>query len=86
VNTHFTDVSKVLNELRKRIASSEAISDENKLDAISDLDGISAQLQKPRPNSSVIKTLWQGVTAVSTIAGVEGLAEKAFHLLGPLLK
>ena len=86
VNTQFTEVSKVLSELRKRIASSELISDENKLDAISDLDGISAQLQKPKPNASVIKTLWQGVTAISTIAGVEGLAEKAFHLLGPLFK
>jgi hypothetical protein len=85
VNTDFTDVAKVLTELRKRIAADSAISDEQKLDAISDLDGISAQLQKPKPNVSVVKSLWQGVTAIATIGGAEDLIQKAGHLLSSLI-
>jgi hypothetical protein len=86
VNTKFTDLSRILGELRKRIGDDSALSDEVRLNAISDLDGITTQLQKPAPNLTVVRVLWEGIKAAVTVGSAVTLLEQANHYLSPLLK
>jgi peptidoglycan hydrolase-like protein with peptidoglycan-binding domain len=86
VNASFTDVAPVLNELRTSVLASPAIADEQKLDVAADIDALQSQLQKPAPNRNVVTELWKEVaTALPTATGLVDLADKAAHLLRPLL-
>jgi len=85
VNTNFTDLSRVLNQLKSEVQSSTKIGDEQKLSVVADLDTLQAQLQKPEPNRSVVKTLWSGIDAAVTAAGFAELVQKGADLIAPLL-
>lgn len=86
VNTHFTDLSKVLNDIRTAVLNSTKVNDTAKLETVADIDTLQSQLQKPSPNKSVVQTLWTGVEKAVTAAGLVELATKAGQLLGPLLQ
>ena len=45
VNTHFTDLSRVLNELKTAVQNNTTITDNHKLAAVADIDTLQAQLQ-----------------------------------------
>lgn len=49
VNTNFTDLSRVLNELKSEVQTNTTINDEQKLAVVADIDTLQAQLQKPQP-------------------------------------
>jgi hypothetical protein len=85
VNTNFTDLSRVLNELKTEVQSNSTINDEQKLAVVADIDTIQSQLQSPRPNKSVIGMLWAGIENVVTAAGLVDVATKTGALIGPLL-
>ncbi len=85
VNTNFTEVSRVLNEIKTRIQESTQILDEQKLSAVADIDTLQAQLQKPEPNRSIIGMLWSGISTAATLAGCADGATKAAALLGTLM-
>lgn len=85
VNTHFTDLSRVLSDMRTAVQSATALPDAKKLDLVSDIDSLQTQLQKPEPNRSVIKTLWSGIENAVTGAGFIDLVARAGALIAPLL-
>jgi hypothetical protein len=86
VNANFTDLSRVLGELRKHLASSKEVADETRLNVLSDIDGLVAQLQKPTPNPTVIRALWEGVKGAAIVGGAVDLVDKASHLIAPFWK
>jgi hypothetical protein len=85
VNTNFTDLSRVLNELKSEVQANTTINDEKKLAVVADIDTIQSQLQSPKPNKSVIGMLWGGIEKIVTAAGLVDVATKAGAFIGPLL-
>jgi hypothetical protein len=85
VNTAFTDLSGVLDELRNEVLSSDRVSDEEKLNLAADIDALQSQLQKPEPNRGVVKSLWEGIEKAANLGGAGALASRAGHLLAQLL-
>lgn len=86
VNTTFTDLSRVLTEMKKAVLNEPLLSDDQKLDIVSDIDGLEAQLQKPEPKKSVVQALWSGVEKVAAVGGVLELVRRASELIQPLFK
>jgi hypothetical protein len=86
VNTTFTDLSRVLTDMKQAVLHEPGLKDDQKLDIVADIDSLQAQLQKPEPQKSVIRALWSGVEKVAAVGGVIELAHRASELLQPLLK
>jgi hypothetical protein len=85
VNVTFTELTRVLNNLREEILASAILDDTQKLDCVSDIDSMQSQLQKPEPNRSIVGTLWKGIESVAKVATLTEIAEKAYRLISPLL-
>jgi hypothetical protein len=85
VNTSFTDLSRVLNDLKAEVQNTTKIGDDQKLNVIADIDTLQAQLQKPEPNRSIIGTLWSGIEKAVTAAGLVDITGKVASLITPLL-
>ena len=75
VNTSFTDLSRVLTELRIALISDPQLDDPQKLDVAADIDALQSQLQKPEPSKSVISTLWRGIQATATTGSAVELTQ-----------
>ena len=86
VNTTFTDLSRVLNDLRTAVLSSPSLDDQAKLNATADIETLQTQLQKPVPDKSIVQKAWAGVQAVTTAAEFVHLVAAAAQLIDPLLK
>src|SRR5581483_7280255 len=86
VNTTFTDLSRVLNDLRTAVLASGALNDQTKLNTAADIDTLQTQLQKPSPDKSIVQRAWAGVQAATTAGEFALLVAKGAELLGPLLK
>jgi hypothetical protein len=85
VNTNFTDLTHVLNEMRQAVLNAPHVPDDQKLDIAADIDSLQGQLQKPAPHRTIVKTLWSGIEKAVTGAGFMDLLAKAGALVGPLL-
>lgn len=85
VNTNFTDLSNVLNELRKVVLESNTIGNTEKLCVASDIETLQAQLQKPEPDKTIIQKVWSGIEKIVTATEFSQLAYQASQLLIPLL-
>jgi hypothetical protein len=86
VNAEFTGLSRLLTAARKRLAADASLSEEARLNVLSDLDGLVTQIQKPKPNLTVVRALWEGVKAVGAVGGAAELIEKASQLISPMLR
>jgi hypothetical protein len=86
VNTTFTDLSRVLTEMKPAVLNEPTLQDNQKLNVVADIDALQAQLQKPEPQKSVIQALWSGVEKVAAVGGVIELVHRASELIQPLLK
>lgn len=86
VNTEFTDLSRALDELDKAISESNEVSDEQKLDAAGDLSTIRTQISKKHPNRNIMKTAWDSLKAIATVATVADAASKVGVLIAALLE
>jgi hypothetical protein len=75
VNAKFGDLAESLSSLRKAITDSDA-PDVRKLDLVSDIDTIQAQLAKPEPNRGILKAAWETVKGAASINGCIGLVQK----------
>lgn len=84
VNTEFADLSELLDQIEEQIQKS-SISEEEKLNAISDIGTIQTQLSKPTPNASIIEQAWKGVEVAVTAAGATELLTKVDPLIAALL-
>jgi hypothetical protein len=85
VNTSLGDASAALADLRTLVLSSPAIADDDRLEAVSDIDSIQAQLQKPQPSREVVASLWDSVKAIATAGGFVDAAARVADALGPVL-
>ena len=65
--------------------SSEAISDEEKLNITADIDTLQSQLQKPEPDKNIIQKIWSGIEKTVTLDGFAGLIQKVGELIAPLI-
>jgi hypothetical protein len=85
VNTLYTDLSQALTALRADVLASDTLGEEDKLNAVADIDTIQSQLQKPRPNAGLIRQAWTGVEAIATAAGVVEAAERIAGLISQIM-
>jgi len=86
VNTTFTDLSRVLADLKQAVLQEPKIEDRQRLDLAADIDSLEAQLQKPEPQKSVVQTLWSTIEKTAAIGGAIGVLHRAAELIQPLLK
>lgn len=85
INVKFREAAQALSELRNVIARSNELEDETKLEIVTDIDSIQDQLAKPRPNATVIKTLWNGIEKITMIGGLADLVQKVSPLVAALI-
>ncbi len=86
VNTNFTDLARMLEEIRMAVAQSPRVEDQAKLDLAADIDSLQGQLQKPAPSKDVVRKLWTGIANTVTAAGFVDLITKAAGMIAPLLR
>lgn len=86
VNTAFTELSRVLADLKQAVLHESGLSDTAKLDIAADIDTLEAQLQKPEPKKSVIQMLWSGIEKAAAVSGAIEIVHRAAELIQPLLK
>ncbi len=86
INVKFKETAQALSELRNGISQSSELSDNEKLDLVTDIDSIQDQLAKPNPNKSVIKTLWSGIEKAVTVGSLVELIGKASPLIVGLIQ
>lgn len=85
VNTTFTELSRTLSEVRAQVLSSSDLSDTQKLEAVSDLDSLQSQLQKPTPDRTIVQRAWETIDRVATVGTLAELIAHARHLVQPFL-
>lgn len=73
-----------LSELSEVLQKSDKLTDEEKLEAINNIDTIKNQVVSPKPNKQIIKLAWQTVSALATTAGATDLVVKIAHLITAL--
>ena len=81
----FKDVGQVLSEPAEHVRNSTALTEEQELESIADIQILQAQLAKPEPNRSVLKAIWSGLQALGTVEGVAAIFQRVTALLQPLL-
>lgn len=85
VNTSFTDLSRALGDMRTAVLAEPKLASEQKLEVVADIEGLQAQLQKPRPDTSVIRMLWSGIEKAAAVGGLIDLVRTVGELIRPLL-
>ncbi len=85
VNTNFTDVSRVLDELKSSFTTSDQLDDSSRLEAVADIESLQSQLQKPRPNLAVVRTLWKALEKAAVTSGAIGVYERGTEFLRSVL-
>ena len=85
VNTTFADLSRTLSEIRQATLSSTEISNKTKLEVVSDLDTLQAQLQKPTPDRAIAQRAWATLERIATVGTLAELVATATHLIKPLI-
>lgn len=74
-----------LSELSETLQKSSELTDEQKLEAVNNIDTIKNQVVSPKPNNQIIKLAWQTVSAMATTAGATDLVTKVAHLIASFL-
>jgi hypothetical protein len=85
VNTTFADLSRALSDTKQRVLAEPSISEDLKLETVSDIDSLQAQLQKLSPDKSVIRTLWSSIEKTAAVGGAIELVHKVAELIQPLI-
>lgn len=75
---------QVLSELSDVLQKSEDLSNEQKLEAINNIDTIKNQVVSPKPNRQIIKLAWDTVSAMATTAGATDFIIKVAALISSL--
>lgn len=67
---------ELLNDLSEVLQKSDELTNEQKLEAINNIDTIKNQVVSPKPNEQIIKLAWQTVSAIATVSGAGELVGK----------
>jgi len=84
VNAQFKDAAGALVELKQAVLSS-AVTEQQKLEAVADIDCIQSQLAKATPSKGVIQGAWEGVKKLDAVLGVTDKLARLAGLLAPFL-
>jgi len=85
VNAEYADLHSELENLKKAIAESSTIPEEQKLDLAVDVESIRDQLAKAQPNRTIVKHLWLGVEKIVTAAGLVDVVARVWPLIAGLV-
>lgn len=81
VNAKFAPAGEALAELKEAFKLSSSLTEQQKVDAVGDIDSIQSQLAKPQPNKSVVSMLWAGIENAAKVAGLtDKLIQVGEHL------
>lgn len=85
VNATFQELGESLSHLRQSIKESDVLDDSQKMALVVDVDTLQAQLASSAPNRVVVRSLWESIHRVASVAGlVEALAKVAGLIAGLL--
>ncbi len=84
INAKYQQIGEALSELRNQIKASPSLTENQKLDAVVDIDSLQDQLAKQTPNKTVVQSLWENINRVATIAGLVELASKVYSFIASL--
>lgn len=85
VNASYTDLYGALGILGESVKASDRLNEEQKLNALADIETIKNQLVKSEPDRTIVQRAWDALKVVATLEGVAAAAARAFGLLRPLL-
>lgn len=85
VNTQYTDLARILDEVDQAVARSAELTEEQRLDAASDVATIRAQLAKQQPNKTIIRAAWESLKGIATVEGVLAAVQRAEPLFRQVL-
>lgn len=85
VNTTFTDLAHTLDDIINSITDAPCMTQQDKLEIISDIGSLQSQLQKPNPSKEIVRALWGQISNAVTAAGITELIANAETMIAPLL-
>lgn len=85
VDAKFESIGNELAGFKDAVRNSGDLTESNKVSVIADIDSIQAQLAKSEPNRPVLRSIWEGVKALTTGTGLATNVVTLTGLLGPLL-
>lgn len=80
VQKNYYELYSALDALKGKVMLSD-LPENVKLDYIADIETFKAQLAKTYPEKTIIKKIWEKISALSQIGGFAGLVEKIYHLV-----
>jgi hypothetical protein len=85
VNAQYEDAASSLIDLKQTLLGTDSLTEEQKLDAVADIDSIESQLAKAEPNQTAIQGAWEGVKKLDTVLGLTEKVGKVAGFLAPFL-
>lgn len=85
INAKFKGLGEALIELKESVKQSKALTEEAKIEVVSDIETIQGQLSKASPNKSVIKTLWTGIEKIATVGTLADIIQRVVPFITPLV-
>jgi len=85
VNAAFKDAAGALVDLKQALVQAPAVTEQQKLDGVADIDSIQSQLAKATPNPTAIRGAWEGLKRLDTVAGLADKIVRLAGLLAPFL-
>jgi hypothetical protein len=70
--------------LKEAVKKETGLSEESKLEIVSDIETIQGQLSKPNPNKSVVQMMWRSIEKVVTVGSLADVVQKAAGYIGQL--
>ena len=86
VNTQLTELARALDLLDEAIAQTDQLADAQKLDAAADLATIRSQISTQQPNKTIVRSAWEALEGIATVASVADAADKVGTLIGGFLE
>lgn len=83
VNAQYEDAASSLIDLKQTLLGTDSLTEEQKLDAVADIDSIESQLAKAEPNQTAIQGAWEGVKKLDTVLGLTEKVGKVAGFLAP---
>jgi hypothetical protein len=84
VDVRHSTAASALADLRQKIVSSKQLTEDQKFEAVADVDTIQSQLAKASPSARIIRVAWSGVEKMATLAGLVAHSRHVAALLGAL--
>lgn len=81
ISQESNDTVRLLGELSDALQKSADLTDDQKLEVVSNIDTVKNQIVSSKPNVQIIKLAWQAVTAMANVSGATDLVAKIIPLL-----